>query len=145
LELKTVEESIPYSIFVYAVRSSLTRENYLRRLRKFFDFLGIEQQRTIEERCNIFAQRGKEDTGWAFNSIVKFLHSQKERIEGGEIAGATLHEKMVVKYEDTDTFADTIGQCPYCNCWLYRNGEIGSCNYAYVRRVIDFLPLICCI
>jgi mannosyltransferase OCH1-like enzyme len=85
LETRTIEESNPYSVFVYAVRSPLTREYYLRRLRKFFDFMDIEQERTIEERCNIFAQRGKEDSSWAFNSIIKFLQFQKERVEGGEI------------------------------------------------------------
>lgn len=90
METKTIEESNPYSIFVYAVRSSLTREYYLRRLRKFFDFLGIEQHKTIEERCNIFAQRGREDNNWAFNWIIKFLQFQKERVERGEITAATL-------------------------------------------------------
>lgn len=77
-------------MFVYAVRSSLTREYYLRRLRKFFDFISIEQQNTIEERCNVFAQRAKEDNYWVFNSIIKFLQFQKDRVERGEITGATL-------------------------------------------------------
>ena len=90
METKTIEESNPYSVFVYAVRSSLTREYYLRRLRTFFDFLGIEPQKTIEERCNSFAKLGREDSNWSFNSILKFLQFQKERVEQGEITGATL-------------------------------------------------------
>jgi hypothetical protein len=94
LETRTIEESNPYSVFVYAVRSPLTREYYLRRLRKFFDFLDIEQQKTIEERCNIFAQRGKEDSRWVFNNIIKFLQFQKERVESGEITGATLRNNV---------------------------------------------------
>ncbi|HMH11314.1 MAG TPA: hypothetical protein VK553_11420, partial [Candidatus Nitrosopolaris rasttigaisensis] len=49
--------SNPYSMFVYAIRSSLTRDYYLRRLRRFFDFINLEKQRTIEERCNLFADR----------------------------------------------------------------------------------------
>ena len=51
--------SNPYSMFVYAIRSALTRDYYLRRLRRFFDFINLEKQRTIEERCNLFADRGK--------------------------------------------------------------------------------------
>lgn len=90
METKTIGESNPYSLFVYAVRSPLTREYYLRRLRKFIDFLGIEQQKTLEERCNIFAQCGKEDNNVAFNWIIKFLQFQKERVEKGDITAATL-------------------------------------------------------
>lgn len=32
-----------YSIFVYPIRSPVTREYYLRRLRRFFDFLGLKE------------------------------------------------------------------------------------------------------
>ncbi len=82
--------SNPYSMFVYAIRSALTRDYYLRRLRRFFDFINLEKERTIEERCNLFAERGKADPNWAFNSIIGFLQFQKERVEKREITGATL-------------------------------------------------------
>jgi hypothetical protein len=49
----------------------------------------LEKQRTIEERCNLFAERGKTDPDWAFNSIIEFLQFQKERVEKREITGAT--------------------------------------------------------
>jgi len=77
-------------MFVYAIRSSLTRDYYLRRLRRFFDFLELNTQGTIEERCNLFAERGKTNPSWVFNSVVRFLQFQKERVEKGEITGATL-------------------------------------------------------
>ena len=82
--------SNPYSMFVYAIRSTLTRDYYLRRLRRFFDFINLEKERTIEERCNLFAERGKTDPDWTFNSIIGFLQFQKERVEKREITGATL-------------------------------------------------------
>jgi integrase len=89
--LETVERgSNPYSMFVYAIRSALTRDYYVRRLRRFFDFINLEKQRTIEERCNLFAERGKTDPDWAFNSVIGFLQFQKERVENREITGATL-------------------------------------------------------
>jgi hypothetical protein len=77
-------------MFVYAIRSALTRDYYLRRLRRFFDFINLEKQATIEERCNLFAGRGKTDPDWAFNRIMGFFQFQKERVEKREITGATL-------------------------------------------------------
>jgi hypothetical protein len=77
-------------MFVYAIRSALTRDYYLRRLRRFFDFINLEKKRTIEERCNLFAEKGKTDSNWAFNSIIEFLQFQKERVEKREITGASL-------------------------------------------------------
>lgn len=50
-----------YSLFVYAIRSTVTREYYLRRLRRFFDFLGLKEGCTLEERCNYFAKLGKNE------------------------------------------------------------------------------------
>jgi integrase len=77
-------------MFVYAIRSTLTIDYYLRRLRRFFDFINLEKERTIEERCNLFAERGKTDPDWTFNSIIGFLQFQKDRVVKREITGATL-------------------------------------------------------
>jgi integrase len=77
-------------MFVYAIRSALTRDYYLRRLRRFFDFINLEKEGTIEERCNLFADEAKTDPDWAFNRIMGFLQFQKERVEKREITGATL-------------------------------------------------------
>jgi hypothetical protein len=38
---QSLEESNAYSLFVYAVRSQVTRDYYLRRLRIFFNYLGL--------------------------------------------------------------------------------------------------------
>ncbi|MGA9841385.1 MAG: hypothetical protein WBQ25_03640 [Nitrososphaeraceae archaeon] len=48
-------------LFVYAIRSPVTREYYLCRLRRFFDFLQLKEECTLEERCNYFAKLGKND------------------------------------------------------------------------------------
>jgi hypothetical protein len=47
-----VEESLqldssPYLIFIFAIRSPVTREKYLQQIGYFFDYVGIEQG-TIE-------------------------------------------------------------------------------------------------
>ena len=87
---QTLEESNAYSLFVYAIRSQVTRDYYLRRLRIFFNHINLEPDKTIEERCNYFADKGTNDPTWAFNSILRFLQFQKERVEKEEITGATL-------------------------------------------------------
>ena len=84
------DESNAYSLFVYAIRSQVTRDYYLRRLRIFFNHINLESDKIIEERCNYFANRGTKDPSWAFNCIVKFLQYQKDRVEKQEITGATL-------------------------------------------------------
>jgi hypothetical protein len=50
-----VEESDAYSLFIYAVRSQITRDYYLRRLRIFLNYISLLPERTMEERCNLFA------------------------------------------------------------------------------------------
>jgi hypothetical protein len=85
-----VEESDAYSLFVYAVRSQVTRDYYLRRLRIFFNHIGLLFGGTMEQRCNLFAANGQKDPNWAFSCIVRFLQYQKERVEREEITGATL-------------------------------------------------------
>jgi hypothetical protein len=44
---QSLEESNAYSLFVYAVRSQVTRDYYLRRLRIFFNYLGLKSDQTI--------------------------------------------------------------------------------------------------
>lgn len=84
-----VEESNAYSLFMYAVRSQVTRDYYLRRLRIFLNYTSLLPEGTMEERCNLFASKGKKDPSWIFSCIVRFLQYQKERVEREEITGAT--------------------------------------------------------
>jgi hypothetical protein len=44
----------------------------------------------MDKRCNTFADRGRNDSNWAFGNILRFLHSQKERVERKEITASTL-------------------------------------------------------
>ena len=58
---QNLEESNAYSLFVYAVRSKVTRDYYIRRLRIFFNYLDLKSDNTIQERCNYFASKGTND------------------------------------------------------------------------------------
>jgi hypothetical protein len=84
-----LKESDAYSLFVYAINTPATRVKYEGRLKKFFDFIGI-QGTSLRERCIIFYQRSKDDTNWATESIINFLQMQKERAVNKEISGATV-------------------------------------------------------
>jgi hypothetical protein len=80
----------PYNLFKYAVRTEITRRYYERWIRTFFDFIGISLGTTTEERCNLFAQKGKIDMNWALSNILKFVYYQRERVDKKEISGATV-------------------------------------------------------
>ena len=82
-------DSSPYFIFIFAIRSPVTREKYLQRIGYFFDYIGIEKG-TIEERCNIFGQKAKGNINWVANNIIKYLQVHKNRVERKEITGSTL-------------------------------------------------------
>lgn len=86
----------PFSIFLLAIRSPVTREKYLQRMGYFFDFLGIPKsdelgdRMSVEKRFNIFAKRAITDVNWLRNSIVRYLQGHKQRVERKEITGSTL-------------------------------------------------------
>jgi hypothetical protein len=79
-----------FSIFIYNTKSPSTKGYYLRRLKIFFDYIELFPEKTIGERCNYFAEKGKENSEWAFSSIIRFLQFQRERVEHGEITSGTL-------------------------------------------------------
>ena len=79
-----------YSLYVYAIRSPVTRDVYLRRLRIFFNHIQIlSMDEPMDVRCNIFAEKASSNPKWAFNKILEFLQFQKERVENKEISPAT--------------------------------------------------------
>jgi hypothetical protein len=81
-------DSEPYDLFVYSLRSPSTRETYFRRLRRFFDAINIEGS-AFDTRCNLFAMKGRDDPSWAFNCILRFVQSQKDRVDRKEITCGT--------------------------------------------------------
>jgi hypothetical protein len=86
----------PFSIFLLAIRSPVTKEKYLQRMGYFLDFLGILKSDelgdtfSLEKRFNIFAKRAITDINWLTNSIVRYLQGHKQRVERKEITGSTL-------------------------------------------------------
>ena len=58
------------------------------RLRRFLSFLNL--QGVLEDKARIFAEKGKNDSIWAFNSILEFLQVQIERFNRKEITAGTI-------------------------------------------------------
>ena len=85
------EQQDAYSLYVYAIRSPVTRDVYLRRLRIFFNHIQLlSMDEPMDVRCNLFAEKASSNSKWAFNKILEFLQFQKERVEKQEISPATL-------------------------------------------------------
>jgi len=92
VESTEFEELDPWSLYIYAMKAPMTRDRYQTRLAKFLDFIGMLQDgtTTLEGRAGAFAKKGKEDSIWALNNILKFVQFQKDRLDKKEITGATL-------------------------------------------------------
>ncbi|HKO63930.1 MAG TPA: hypothetical protein VJU13_01900, partial [Candidatus Nitrosocosmicus sp.] len=53
-----------YKMFVFSIRSEVTRKYYERRLRHFFNHINfdLENSKNMEVRCNNFSIKGKNDS-----------------------------------------------------------------------------------
>ena len=81
----------PWSLYIYAMKAPMTRDRYKTRLAKFFDFIGLEiGLDELDGRTRIFAQKGRENSSWVLNNILKFVQYQKDRADRKEITAATI-------------------------------------------------------
>jgi hypothetical protein len=79
----------PYSLFLHAMKSPVTKKKYSRRLEIFFNFIKIPGE-SMEEQCLTFINNEKNNVNWVFTNILQFVLFHKERIHKKEISGATL-------------------------------------------------------
>jgi len=83
-----------WSLYLFALKSPVTRQKYKTRLDKFFNFIGLEGN-TTEERSNNFIQKYKTEGGqWVFNCILKFMQFHLERVNRKEITGSTIQNYL---------------------------------------------------
>ena len=77
-----------WSLYIFAVKSPITRQKYQKRLVKFLDFISLDKaDKTIEQKALVFAESGRKDPNCAFSSIVKFVQFQRDRVNKKEITG----------------------------------------------------------
>jgi hypothetical protein len=79
----------PWTLYLYAMKSPVTRDKYQKRLGKFFDFLRLEGS-TIEDKSKMFVEMARKDNNWTFSNILKFIQFQNSRVVRKEISGATV-------------------------------------------------------
>ena len=82
----------PMSDFMDVRLAYLTRQQYITRLKFFFDSLGLhgsldKQSREFLARVKKKGGRGKE---WAQNGLKYFIRDRKQRAEAGELAESTI-------------------------------------------------------
>jgi hypothetical protein len=63
-EQESTSNSDPYSLFLHAIKSLVTRDRYTTRLRRIFFFIGSEGK--LEEKCRIFIEKSEKDIQFAF-------------------------------------------------------------------------------
>jgi hypothetical protein len=79
----------PWTLYLYAMKSPVTRDKYQKRLGKFFDFIRLEGAKT-EDKSRVFVEIARKDGKWAFNNIIRFIQFQNSRVIQKEISGATV-------------------------------------------------------
>ncbi len=83
-----------WSLYLYALKSPVTREKYQKRLERFFDFLGLEGS-TVEEKSKVFMETTRKDGNqWVFNSLLSFMQFNLARVDRKEITGATVRNYL---------------------------------------------------
>lgn len=89
--LNNNEEPDIEELYLFALKSPVTRDKYKRRLQTFFEFIGVEGE-SFEAKCNSFINRSKVEGGsqWVFNSILGFLKFYLQRVNLKEITGSTI-------------------------------------------------------
>jgi integrase len=83
-----------WSLYLYAMKSPVTRQKYQKRLEKFFNFMGLEGS-TIEEKSIAFVNKAKKESiDWTFNNVLKFMQFQLDRANRKEITGSTVRNYL---------------------------------------------------
>jgi hypothetical protein len=79
----------PIENFLFALKAKESKRQYLHRLDKFLTFM--ELQGSIEERCQKLYDFSKNNLELLQSYLVRFINSQKERIDKKDISEGTLH------------------------------------------------------
>src|ERR687891_1347495 len=109
---KTTISNKPVSYAFMYCNSPSTKKQYPRRLKLFFDFIGIPGK-DLEEQGQTFLDYGKqEDRNWASQQIMMYLDHEKQRVLRKEISAGTLK----TLWTPIKTFCDAyVGDLPPIN------------------------------
>jgi integrase len=77
--------------FIY-VNSPQTKIQYPKRLKLFFDFIGLKGD--LEEQGTAFLKQARQDETWASEQLMFFMDHHKQRVLKKEISAGTLHNLL---------------------------------------------------
>ena len=86
LEQQVESETDPWTLYLYAMKSPVTRDKYQKRLGKFFDFLRLDDGGSIEDKSKVFVEMARKDSNWTFSNILRFIQFQNNRVSQKEIS-----------------------------------------------------------
>jgi hypothetical protein len=132
------KEANAYSLFMYAVRSPVTRDYYLRRLRTFFDHINLSPHNTMEDRCNLFAARGSKDPrAEAYFELEKWMEYRKESGENIDENSWVMRQLWNTKegHYHHGTTREFHHECGF----IYMSGEVNAtaviCNHYHSQGI----------
>ncbi len=79
-----------WKLYLFELKSPMTRQKYQGRIKKFFNYCGIEGESIEEKSRNFILKINQQDTQWVFDRVLNFLSYQIERVNRKEIGGATV-------------------------------------------------------
>lgn len=91
---QTNQEIDTWSLYLYAMKSPITKQKYSKRLEKFFDFLNIEGKDAEQKSIEFVNMPNKEGDSWTFNVILKFMQTLLDRFHKKQITGSTIRNYL---------------------------------------------------
>ncbi len=93
-ELNNDDELGIWRMYLFALKSPLTREKYQKRMEKFFDFICLDGK-IVEEKSECFIlMAGKEGSQRVFNNLIEYMHFLLKRVHDKKITSGTLRNYL---------------------------------------------------
>ena len=83
-----------WSLYLYTLKSPVSREKYQARLGKFFDFLGLGGIDAEEKSKNFILATKNNGNQWVFNNILQYMQFHLNRVNRKEITGSTVRNYL---------------------------------------------------
>jgi integrase len=96
-DLESVVAASALSSFIYALKSEGTKEQYLFRLKIFFDFLEIPGETGVGEQAAAFLDKVRKNNppAYAENCLISFITDNKRKIEENKLSATSLSNYVI--------------------------------------------------
>gem|GEM_PF-6489856 len=115
----------PLESFMYALKSSESRRQYPRRLKLFFDSVGLSG--TLNEQAIEFLTRSKVDINTQQDNLLRFLDFHKERVRRKELAAGMVK----IYYRAVKLFCEMNGHPIFITLGILKTTKQNSSRFRY--------------